>query len=311
MGIIRKVIDLSDTEYFCNKSWTISFNINTKSWVSFHSYLPNWYIGENNFFYSGLNGCCDEFDFVAFSMLPIPPTTTTTTTPYIITTTTTTRFTGCDFTGNIRSTDCSIDGNGFIIVPPVCVRPDDLNDYTFITGYKKIPSEEFVDSTLSQAICCAAQAYTNSFPEDADDTPLPFEYTGISVNAVDIAIGSKVYSGIVETDCTTIPNGWYYTEELADINAVFNVLNGIITEIEYCVPPTTTTTTTGSALTCSTFTASKITAGVATFTYIDCTGLTVTQSVGQPSGGVSTITFCASSVTSFSTGITITYNGPC
>jgi hypothetical protein len=38
--------------------------MNTKSWVSFHSYIPNYYIGENNFFYSGLNQGCD-LDFVA------------------------------------------------------------------------------------------------------------------------------------------------------------------------------------------------------------------------------------------------------
>lgn len=53
------VIQLLNSEYFCNKSWTLSFNMNTKSWVSFHSYIPNYYIGENNFFYSGLNQGCN------------------------------------------------------------------------------------------------------------------------------------------------------------------------------------------------------------------------------------------------------------
>ena len=56
---IQTKIYLNDNDYFCNKSWTLSFNMNTKSWVSFHSYIPNWYIAENNFFYSGLNGSCD------------------------------------------------------------------------------------------------------------------------------------------------------------------------------------------------------------------------------------------------------------
>ena len=51
----RVQVYLNDTTYFCNKSWTLSFNFNTKSWVSFHSYIPNFYIGENNFFYSGTN----------------------------------------------------------------------------------------------------------------------------------------------------------------------------------------------------------------------------------------------------------------
>ena len=56
---IREEVFVTDHEYFCNKSWTLSFNFNTKSWISFHSYIPNWYIAENNFFYSGLNGGCD------------------------------------------------------------------------------------------------------------------------------------------------------------------------------------------------------------------------------------------------------------
>ena len=47
------IVYLTDLTYFCNKSWTLSFNMNTKSWVSFHSYLPNYYIGDNNFYYSG------------------------------------------------------------------------------------------------------------------------------------------------------------------------------------------------------------------------------------------------------------------
>jgi len=79
--IIRKVISVKDSDYFCNRSWTLSFNVNTKSWISFHSYIPNWYIAENNFFYSGVNGCCEDFDFVAGTLIP-NPTTTTTTTPY-------------------------------------------------------------------------------------------------------------------------------------------------------------------------------------------------------------------------------------
>ena len=53
-----RVISLNDETYFCNKSWTMSFDFNSQSWISFHSYLPNFYIGENNFYYSGINGCC-------------------------------------------------------------------------------------------------------------------------------------------------------------------------------------------------------------------------------------------------------------
>ena len=106
----RTVISLKDTDYFCNKSWTLSFNVNTKSWISFHSYIPNWYIAENNFFYSGVNGCCDEFDFVAGPLVPTPPdctiegqvtivppesTTTTSSTSTSTSTTTTTTTAAC------------------------------------------------------------------------------------------------------------------------------------------------------------------------------------------------------------------------
>jgi len=56
---VKTFVDLTDVTYFCNKSWTLSYNVNTQSWVSFHSYIPNWYIAENNFFYSGLNDSCD------------------------------------------------------------------------------------------------------------------------------------------------------------------------------------------------------------------------------------------------------------
>jgi len=75
---VKTYVALTDTEYFCNKSWTVSFNLNTKSWVSFHTYLPNFYIGENNFYYSGLNEGCD-MSAVAVVEIASPTTTTTTT----------------------------------------------------------------------------------------------------------------------------------------------------------------------------------------------------------------------------------------
>jgi len=44
--------DLGDPEYFRNLSWTISYSMETNSWVSFHSYLPSYYINADNYFYS-------------------------------------------------------------------------------------------------------------------------------------------------------------------------------------------------------------------------------------------------------------------
>jgi hypothetical protein len=100
--LTKTEVFLTDTEYFCNKSWTVSFNFNTKSWISFHSYIPNWYIGENNFFYSGLNDCCGDFDAIVANPIPNTTTTTTsstTTTSTSTTSTTTTAYTGCNLEG--------------------------------------------------------------------------------------------------------------------------------------------------------------------------------------------------------------------
>lgn len=47
-----QVIHLDNQNYFENKSWTISYSFNSDSWISWHSYLPNYYIGSQNSFYS-------------------------------------------------------------------------------------------------------------------------------------------------------------------------------------------------------------------------------------------------------------------
>ena len=111
------MVDLTDPRYFCNKSWSLSFNFNTKSWISFHSYIPNWYIAENNFFYSGLNGGCDLEIFAA----EIVPTTTTTTTEAPPTTTTTSTTTlDCSLAGTIELLDCELVGTAERITPLDC-----------------------------------------------------------------------------------------------------------------------------------------------------------------------------------------------
>ncbi len=122
--VIRKVVNLTDSEYFCNKSWSLSFNMNTMSWVSFHSYLPNWYIAENNFFYSGLNESCDLLAIaatipdcslegtlisctIAGEAILIEPTTTTTTST---TSTTSTSTSTTSTTTTLPPPDCDLEG---------------------------------------------------------------------------------------------------------------------------------------------------------------------------------------------------------
>lgn len=46
-------ISLNNPKYFCNKSWTISYSFYQKSWVSYHSYIPNFYIDHIDTFDSG------------------------------------------------------------------------------------------------------------------------------------------------------------------------------------------------------------------------------------------------------------------
>lgn len=52
----REEVQLTDTEYFCSKCWTISYNFLTKTWVSFHSFTPNYYIDHIDYLSSGVNG---------------------------------------------------------------------------------------------------------------------------------------------------------------------------------------------------------------------------------------------------------------
>lgn len=47
---IDEKISVTDPNYFCNKSWTISYNFINKSWVSYHSFLPNVYLDWIDYF---------------------------------------------------------------------------------------------------------------------------------------------------------------------------------------------------------------------------------------------------------------------
>lgn len=49
-------VELGDSRYFCNKGWTLSYNFLTKSWVSYHSFVPNYYVDNVDFIQSGITG---------------------------------------------------------------------------------------------------------------------------------------------------------------------------------------------------------------------------------------------------------------
>jgi hypothetical protein len=245
--VIRTQVYLNDPDYFCNKSWTMSFNMNTKSWVSFHSYLPNFYIGENNFFYSGLNGCCDDpqaggFQAVAGRLNRTIPTTTSTTTFYPApTTTTTTTVLDCTLVGVAYTTSCELQGNAIITVPPtttttICQRPSTLITNYFFNGYQVGSDPEIISSGSLIDACNAASLL--SFE------PIDVITTEIDVQAFSYDVGQVIYLGSNSTDCTFLNNGWYFTDEGIFNNFVYNIQDGVIVEIANCDCDATTTTST-------------------------------------------------------------------
>ena len=248
--IIKTLVYLTDPEYFCNKSWTISYNINTKSWVSFHSYIPNWYIAENNFFYSGINGCCTDVDLdvtgsfdAIVGRTDLPETTTTTTTLMFITTTsTTTLITNCVLRGYIEETSCVLDGTAVITVEPIptttiCSRPAGLTIYSFTSGYQIDALPPVVSSGSYDDACSAIALF-----DFAD--PATITVDGFNIMAFDLNVNSTVYLNI-SSDCNLVPDGWYFTEESSNDGNVYNIVGGVIEGIYNCnCSPTTTTTTT-------------------------------------------------------------------
>jgi hypothetical protein len=283
---ICQIVYFTDEQYFCNKGWTLSFNFNTKSWVSFHSYLPNWYIGENNFFYSGINGCCDEFDALVGVLGPIPTTTTTSSTSSTSTTSTSTSTTTSTSTSTSTTTSTS---STTTTTTTLCPKAGGLVQEAFFTGYDILSPSSSVVSTGSSSAACSAVNYLNS---------LPLPYTNVIptyrvVYYQGVFIGSYVYTSDLRTDCTPAPNGWYFTGETQAANTVFRVLNGFIISINSC-NVTTTTTSSSTSTTTSTSTSSTTTTTTTSYCteWINNTGFewlgnyTMCNGTYQPSGTI-------------------------
>ena len=246
--VTRTPVSLTDPEFFCNKSWTLSFNMNTKSWTSFHSYIPNWYIGENNFFYSGLNNCCSdaEGDFQALvGRIDRTITTTTTAPPNRGTTTTSTTLPGpdCTLIGEAFAVECFLEGTAIITVPPtttttLCQRPSDLINNSFITGYTLIDDTEVITTNSFEDACNGMRFTRNIVNQGA--------YTSnfLNVSSDSLNIDSIIYLNLTLLGCELVPDGWYSTLESQFNSIVYNVSDGVIASIDSCNCETTTTTTT-------------------------------------------------------------------
>jgi hypothetical protein len=227
----KTVVELTDPEYFCNKSFTLSYNLNTQSWISFHSYIPNYYVAENNFFYSGSQACCTDFDYICGTLVDTPTTTTTTTIFVPICTplmgTAIPIIDSCTpLYGQVTFTDCVLSGTGEVTVPPACVRPEELIVDIFVTGYTLLPATT-VDTTISAETACAGISWLN----DPTET---YEQTSINVAYASLTLGNTVYIENNTTDCETTADGWYFTDISANEGITFHVVGGMITQIVNC-----------------------------------------------------------------------------
>jgi len=253
--VLRTQVYLNDPDYFCNKSWTMSYNLNTKSWISYHSYIPNFYIGENNFFYSGLNGCCDDgesggFQVIAGVLSKRLSTTTTTTTFYPSpTTTTTTTVLDCVFSGIATIISCDFVGTAIITVPPtttttICQRPyNTLTQFIFIQGYTLGTDPEVIFINSLQDACNALPAieYIGS-PTNIDSSTVNTFDGYANTTSTELEIGNIVYYGD-SLDCTFVPDGWYYAySPLLDF--IYQIVGGVVVTITTCDCGITTSTTT-------------------------------------------------------------------
>ena len=63
-------VELGDKNYFEDCSFTIAYNPILKTWVSYYSFKPNYYVGYNNFFQSGINYSADKSEIGLWSHLP-------------------------------------------------------------------------------------------------------------------------------------------------------------------------------------------------------------------------------------------------
>jgi hypothetical protein len=232
---VKTYVNLTDINYFCNKSWTVSFNLNTKSWVSFHTYLPNFYVGENNFYYSGLNEGCN---LTAVAVVEIPsPTTTSTTTAAPL--------------------DCALNGTAVYVPPPTTTTTTSSSTSTSTTTSTTSTTTTLTPTTTTTTTPQPSlYRYSSAGSEDACGTGLTMTNVvligGIFCDATAIQCDEFALSP-AGVDVWVRSGNSYRTATINDPN-----VSGIATFTGICElcatttttttpTPTTTTTTTGLA----------------------------------------------------------------
>ena len=307
--IIRTEVYLTDSEYFCNKSWTLSFNMNTKSWVSFHSYIPNWYIAENNFFYSGLNDCCADFDAVVGNL--VPNTTTTTTTKFVCDCTTYDVYNSSVDPSYYSYVDCNSNSHFNIFIQSgetqtVCVCGDSINTPAEIT-VTLVGSGCITTTTTTTAytgcnlegVACevTTTTTTTSSTTTTTTTAYPCECYVVynpNVTSSNVALYKcgeqsisyvSVAGGELVNLCASTKMVPY-----SDPGVIINLCGTSCTVDSDCDACTTTTTTTIAPTCDDCYEYTVYSEGGATFQWIDCQGITQTTSVGL---GESYVISCA------------------
>lgn len=242
----KENIEVTDSDYFRNKSWTVSFNFNTKSWVSFHSYLPNFYIAENNFFYSGLNDCCGTFDFIAAE---IPSLLDCTLYGYAV-------LSGCD-------PDCELDGE--------CeeVTTTTTTSSTSTTSTTTIDPSITTTTTTTIGLCeldgeaeevCTTTTSTTTLDPNITTTTTTTVLCDIDLIVVDpVCIDAELIGytceGVTTTTSTTVEPTTTTTTTIEDITTTTTSTTAVpTTTTTTTIEPTTTTSTTETPTTTTTTT---------------------------------------------------------
>jgi len=148
-------------------------------------------------------------------------------------------------------TSCELSGGtGIITVPPtttttICARPSTVVEEAIFEGYQIVGQSPVISSGNAKDACDAAGFVTlTSNVQDPTNSTLPIGFI-IQVN-YSLEIGQQAFLGS-NGDCTPAPDGWYWTNETyGSNNSVFQIYNGIISDMYDCsCVQTTTTTTTG------------------------------------------------------------------
>jgi hypothetical protein len=296
----REYINIKDTEHFCNVSWTISYNLNTKSWISFHSYLPNFYIAENNFFYSGINDCCEEFDFLVGTIVPNPPTTTTTSTSSSSTTTTTSTTEAppnCEFTAVITALDCRLEGNGEII----SVECNLEGEGYFVSGDCDLEGDGYIIPETTSTTTTTIIPTTTSTSTSTTSTSTTSSTTTSTTTLTPTTTTTSTTTGTPTTTTTT-------TTLLPPSSTTTSTSSSTSTTTSTTLlPPTTstTTTTTATPTTTTTTTLTPITTTTTSTTTVAPTTSTTTTTQ-SPTTTTTTTTLAPTTTTTSTTTTTPT-----